>query len=74
MTNEIKGIIKLVLSALFTAFAVAGLFFTFTYESKMEEAFKNGYEQAIEEAVLVYSNENGYVLSFEGEEHYYTFD
>ena len=74
MTNEIKGIIKLVLSALFTAFAVAGLFFAFTYESKMEEAFKNGYEQAIEEAVLVYSNENGYVLSFEGEEHYYTFD
>lgn len=74
MTNEIKGIIKLVLSALFTAFAVAGLFFAFTYESKMEEAFKDGYEQAIEEAVLVYSNENGYVLSFEGEEHYYTFD
>ena len=74
MTNEIRSIIKLILAAIFTAFAVAGIIFAFTYESRMKDAFENGYNQAIEEAVLVYSNENGYVLSFEGEEHYYTFD
>ena len=72
MTNEIKGIIKLVLSALFTAFAVAGLFFAFTYESKMEEAFKNGYEQAILDAELTSVSENEYTISFNGEEHIYT--
>ena len=46
MTNEIKSIVKLIVSAIFTAFAIAGLFFAFTYESTMEEAFKNGYERA----------------------------
>ena len=39
-----------------------------------QEAFKNGYEKAIEEAVLVESNENGYILSFNGELHSYTFE
>ena len=74
MTNEIKSIVKLIVSAIFTAFAIAGLFFAFTYESKMKDAFENGYNQAIEEAVLVSSNENGYTLSFNGELHSYTFD
>ena len=36
--------------------------------------FKNGYEKAIEEAVLVESNEEGYILSFEGELHNYSFE
>lgn len=31
-------------------------------------------QQVIESAVLVESNDQGYVLSFDGEEHYYTFD
>ena len=74
MTNEIKSIVKLIVSAIFTAFAIAGLFFAFTYESKMKDAFENGYNQAIEEAVLVSSNENSYTLSFNGELHSYTFD
>lgn len=39
-----------------------------------QEAFKNGYEKAIEEAVLVESNEVGYILSFNGELHVYTFE
>ena len=43
-------------------------------QHKEQEAFENGYEQAIEDAVLVESNENGYILSFEGELHSYTFD
>ena len=74
MTNEIRSIIKLILAAIFTAFAVAGIIFAFTYESRMKDAFENGYNQAIEEAVLVFSDENGYALSFNGEEHYYTFN
>lgn len=73
MTNEIRSIIKLIFTAIFTAFAVAGIIFAFTYESRMKDAFENGYNQAIEEAVLVSSNENGYTLSFNGEEHYYSF-
>ena len=39
-----------------------------------QETFENGYEQAIEDAVLVSSNEVGYILSFNGELHSYTFD
>lgn len=31
-------------------------------------------QQVIESAVLVESNDQGYVLSFDGEEYYYTFD
>ena len=72
MTNEIKSIVKLIVSAIFTAFAIAGLFFAFTYESKMEEAFKNGYNQAIIDAELVSIDGNEYVISYNGEEHIYT--
>ena len=69
MTNEIRSIIKLILASVITAFAVAGVIFAFTFESKMEEVR----DQTIEEAVLVSSNENGYVLSFNGELHSYSF-
>lgn len=41
---------------------------------QIEKTFENGYEQAIEDAVLVSSNEVGYVLSFNGELHSYTFE
>ena len=41
---------------------------------QIEEAFENGYQKAIEDAVLVSSDERGYVLSFGGELHNYTFD
>lgn len=72
-TNEMKEIIKMFVSAFITAMTIAGIFHCFTYESKIEEAFENGYEQAILEAVLVSSNEDGYVLSFNGELHSYSF-
>ena len=70
MTNEIKGIIRMVISAAIIAFAIAGVIHSINCESKMEEIR----EKTIEEAVLVESNENGYILSFNGELHSYTFD
>ena len=70
MTNELKNDIKLVLAALITALAIAGAYFAFTFESKMEQVR----QETIEEAVLVSSTEVGYVLSFGGELHSYTFD
>ena len=70
MTNEIRSIIKLILASVITAFAVAGVIFAFTFESKMEEVR----DQTIKEAVLVSSDENGYTISFGGELHSYTFD
>lgn len=69
MTKEIKDIIKMVLSAVIVAFAIAGVIHSINCESKMEEIRK----KTIEEAVLVSSNEDGYVLSFNGELHSYTF-
>lgn len=72
MTNEIRSIIKLILAAIFTAFAVAGIIFAFTYESRMKDAFENGYNQAILDAELVSIDGNEYVISFNGEEHIYT--
>lgn len=70
MTNELKNIIRMVLSAVVIAFAVAGVIFAFTFESKMEEVR----DQTIEEAVLVSSDENGYTVSFGGELHSYSFN
>lgn len=46
----------------------------YSFKSKIEKTFENGYEQAIKDAVLVSSDERGYVLSFGGELHNYTFD
>ena len=48
MTNEIRSIIKLILASVIAAFAVAGVIFALTYESKIEEAKMNGYNKAIE--------------------------
>ena len=70
MTKELKNIIRMVLSAIIVAFAIAGIIHTLTFESKMEQVR----QETIEEAVLVSSNEDGYVLSFGGELHRYTFD
>ena len=70
MTNEIKEIIKMVISAAIVAFAIARVIHSINCESKMEEIR----EKTIEEAVLVESNENGYILSFNGELHSYTLD
>ena len=73
-TNEMKGIVKMVFFAFITAMTIAGIFHCFTYESKIEEAFENGYQQAIEDAELIESDENGYTISFNGEVSWYTFD
>ena len=73
MTNEIKNSIKLVTFAIITALAIAGIIHCFTFEAKMKEAFKNGYEQAILDAELTGVTDSGYTLSFNGEEHYYSF-
>ena len=69
MTKELKNIIRMVLSAIIVAFAIAGIFHCLTFNKAMEEMR----QQTIEEAVLVSSNENGYVLSFNGELHSYSF-
>ena len=72
MTKEIYNNIKLVLTALVTAFAIAGVIFAFTFESKMNKAFENGYNQAILDAELTGVSENEYTISFYGEEHVYS--
>lgn len=69
MTKELKNIIRMVLSAIIVAFAIAGIISAFTFESRMEEVR----QQTIEEAVLVSSDESGYTISFGGELHSYTF-
>ena len=74
MTKELKNSIKLVIFAIFTAFAIAGVIFAFTFESKMRETFESGYEQAIIDAELVAIDGNEYIISFNGELHSYTFD
>ena len=55
-------------------YSFEGELHSYTFESKVEKTFGNGYEQAIEDAVLVSSNEVGYILSFNGELHSYTFE
>ena len=72
MTNELKNEIKLLLSAIISALVIVGIFHIFTFEAKMNEAFQNGYEQAILDAELVSINGNEYVISYNGEEHIYT--
>ena len=69
MTKELKEIIRMVLTCAIIAFTIAGIFHCLTFNKTMEEV-RN---KTIEEAILVYSDENGYVLSFNGEEHYYSF-
>ena len=42
-----------------------------SYQDIFPDAFNEGYNKAIEEAVLVTMTKNGYILSFNGEEHVY---
>ena len=74
MTKKLKNIIRMVLSAIIVTFAITDIAHAYAFENRTEKAFENSYEQAIEDAVLVSSDEVGYVLSFNGEEHYYTFE
>ena len=73
-TKEMKENVKMVLSAVVVALAITGIFHCFTYENKIKEAYRNGYQQAILDAALVESDENGYILSFNGEKNWYSFD
>lgn len=74
MTKKLKNIIRMVLSAIIVTFAITDIAHAYTFENKTGKAFESGYEQAIEDAVLVESNEVGYILSFNGELHAYTFE
>lgn len=69
-TNEMKGILKMFFSAFIISMTIAGIYFAFTFESKMEQVR----QETIEEAVLVSSDESGYTISFGGKLHSYTFD
>ena len=70
MTNELKEIIHMFLTAAVIAFAIAGVHSALTFESKMEEVR----QETIKEAILVSSDEDGYILSFGGELHSYSFN
>ena len=72
MTNEIKDIIKLILAAFISAMVIVAVIHTLTFESRMHEAFENGYKQAILDAELVSIDGNEYVISYNGNEHIYT--
>ena len=74
MTKKLKNIIRMVLLTIIVTFAITDIAHAYAFENKTGKAFENSYEQAIEDAVLVFSDEVGYVLSFNGEEHYYTFE
>lgn len=64
LNKETHFIFTLVLIALIgLAIRAYGLWLIKTTEQRM-----------IESAILVESNEDGYTLSFDGEEYYYTFD
>ena len=42
-----------------------------SYQELFPEAYKEGYQDAIHDAVLIEVNDYGYVISFNGEAHYY---
>ena len=69
-TKEIKDIIKMVSFAFITAMVITGIFHCLNYNKAMEEVR----QETIEEAILVSSDEDGYVLSFGGELHSYSFN
>ena len=63
-TKETKFIISLIIIAIIgMAVRAYGLWLTERVE-----------QQTIESAILVESNEDGYTLSFNGQEYWYTFD
>lgn len=44
------------------------------YESGHEDGYREGYEAAIKEAVLVEVTDNGYIISFNGEDNIYVYN
>ena len=43
-----------------------------SYQELFPEAYKEGYQDAISEAILIEVNDCGYVISFNGEIHWYS--
>lgn len=43
-----------------------------SYQELFPEAYKEGYQDAISEAILIEVNDYGYVISFNGEAHWYS--
>lgn len=73
MNKAVKNISITVITAILTiSFSVLRTSACCDYQ--IEEAFENGYQKAIEDAILVSSNDEGYILSFEGELHNYSFE
>lgn len=70
MTKEIKEIIKMLWQCFIIAMVITGIFHCFTFNKAMKEQR----QETIEEAILVSSNEDGYVISFGGELHSYSFN
>ena len=69
-TKEMKEIFEMLLWCFVITMVITGIFHCLNYNKAMEKVR----QETIEEAILVSSDENGYVLSFGGEEHYYTFN
>lgn len=44
------------------------------YESGHEDGYREGYEAAIKDAVLVEMTDNGYIISFNGEDNIYVYN
>ena len=44
------------------------------YESGHEDGYREGYEAAIKDAVLVEVTDNGYIISFNGEDNIYVYN
>lgn len=70
MTKEIKEIIKMLWQCFIIAMVIAGIVHCLNFNKAMEDKR----QQTIEEAVLVSVNEDGYILSFGGELHNYSFN
>ena len=70
LTKEMKEIFEMLWWCFIISMTIAGIFHCFNYNKAMEQVR----QQTIEEAVLVSSDRNGYVLSFGGELHSYSFD
>ena len=70
LTKEMKEILEMLWWCFIISMTIAGIFHCFNYNKAMEQVR----QQTIEEAILVSSDENGYVISFGGELHSYTFD
>lgn len=70
LTKEMKEILEMLWWCFIISMTIAGIFHCFNYNKAMEQVR----QQTIEEAILVSSNEDGYVISFGGELHSYSFN